>query len=185
MTQLEGDLDLEVLRSINAETVANAEVLSRVRGRVVPSPSLRPSPPWGIIAAVSATALALGLLAGLALPKMITPVRPTVSETLPPATPVSDFVDAAARASLLSAASEVRPTQYLKLTSRSTSPSGGAIEMDDHGAAVAIGRFTVLTTTSTYVPGDRAKPWVRTAVTKMTPRDAVAKKLVAKDPTLA
>ncbi len=177
MTQLEDDLDLEILRSINADVVADADALARVRTQIVTAtPPRRAVTTWPKLAAVAVAALTVGVGVALMLPHFGTPA-PAPSTTASAAPTLAQFSTQAAQASLLRTPLEPGPSQYRKVVARDLSSGGQTFTVAANGEDY---RYRLRTTVITWVPGDPTRPWARTISTTLEPIDEAARRYQAK-----
>lgn len=175
MTQLDDDLDLEVLRSINSEVSADPQTLADIRQRVLtPQPSRRPG--WPTLAAAGVALVAIGSAAALVLPHLGAPVAtPSVIASEQPS--VAQFTADAARAITLSA-SKPQDNQWVKITLVNewigyTNAVGDKVTKTDHPHTIHRITETV------YVPPSNSKRWVRVVDWRDIPLSADATKMCA------
>ena len=201
MNTIDDDLDLEVLRSIRADVVADPHALVRLRAaivdaeRPVPSPQVRRG--RARLLAVAVGVLAVGAAAALIVPRMvITPgsagAPPTASASrsasvLPtvggaPRT-LAQFTSEAARAEAARPASGVLTSGYRKVTSVSTTTSGpgGFITVDGRNVRVYL---ATRTTTTTWVPADKSAKWVQKSESRVLPTDDASREYLKAHPDL-
>ncbi|PKQ31452.1 MAG: hypothetical protein CVT62_08675 [Actinobacteria bacterium HGW-Actinobacteria-2] len=173
MTQLEDDLDLEILRSINADVVADADALARVRKLVAATPPRRTVSTWPKLVAVAVAALAVGVGVAMVVPRFTGPAAPspTSSQT------VATFTAAAASANLLRTPLGPTAGQYRKVVARDISSGGQVVVIRDDGTATPVDHpFRIHSTVTTWVPGDPTRLWVRTMSTTLEPVDDAARR---------
>jgi hypothetical protein len=180
MTQLEDDLDLEILRSINTDVVADADALARIRTQLVSAtPTRRTLTTWPKLVAVAVAALTVGVGVAMVVPKVTGPVAPspTSSQT------VATFTAAAASANLWRAPLGPTAGQYRKVVARDIASGGRVIVVRDDGTATPVDHpYRIHSTVTTWVPADPIRPWVRTISTTLEPLDDAARRYQAANP---
>lgn len=182
MTQLDDDLDLEVLRSINADITADPDALARVRQHAVAAwHPRRTVATWPKLIAVAVAALTVGVGVAMLVPRFQTPTpRPSTTTVAVPT--LAQFSAEAAQASLLRTPLKPGPGQYRKVTASLEVVKGANSQVPgtkSRAEQVWLRQNTVITT---WVPADPKDTWVRSSEEWLLPSDEVSKKYLADHP---
>lgn len=194
MNHPEDNTDLELLRSINAELTADPDALARVRAQLQPAtPMAKPRRSWGRTLAAAAAALSVGIGGGVLVASLVpgSDQAPTLSPQRPQTpTTAASFTSEAAAASLLKTPLKPGPKQYRKVVAATTGPASGPVvswskdgkrapQVKDPMATMRLHQVT-----TTWVPGDPKKDWVRVTQSWLEATDAAGKKYLKDKPRL-
>lgn len=181
MNLIDDDLDLEVLRSINADITADPAALARIREHLPVATPAR-GVTWPKLLAVAVAVATVGAGAAFVTSELSAPVPSPVSDTT--RRTVAQFSADAAQASLLRTPLKPGPGQYRKVTASYTVVAGANVEKTGATSRVDQVAFRQQSTRTMWIPSDPNGTWVCSTESWMVPVDKASAKYLADHPEL-
>lgn len=182
MNLTDDDLDLEVLRSINADISADPAALTRIREQLsAPTPTRVIV--WPKLLAVAVAVATVGAGAAFVTSELGTP-SPSPAATATPRAAVAQFAADAARVSLLRAPLAPGPGHYRKVTANYKVVKGVNVQTTGATSRADQAGFRQQSRRTMWVPSDPSGTWAIRAETWLVPVDAASAKYMASHPEM-